>query len=126
VSLNKSLADELNQPTSFLTAHSIKQKSVKPPKMHWVGLFKRKGLVSSLCAFAALPFHVSALKLWMFDWSHCCIQNHKFAGRTELLKTCNVHSSCFGSVSQTWAFVMLRPEDVHLCHTVTPKQVMAA
>jgi len=44
--LNKSLADELNQPTSFPTAHSnkksgksIKSKTPIKPKAQWVGLF---------------------------------------------------------------------------------------
>jgi len=36
----KSLADELNQPTSFPTARSNK-KSNKPNKTLWFGLFKK-------------------------------------------------------------------------------------
>jgi len=43
VNVNKSLADELNQPTSFPTARSNKkyEKPIKPKtqQTQWVGLF---------------------------------------------------------------------------------------
>jgi len=54
VNLNKSLAGDLNQPTSFTTAQLFKsekpnkaqndpeaQNPIKPPKTQWVGLFKK-------------------------------------------------------------------------------------
>jgi len=43
--LNRSLADELNQPTSFPTARSNKKSENpnKTPNTQWVGLFKKHG-----------------------------------------------------------------------------------
>jgi len=89
VNLNKSLADELSQPTSFPTARS---NNTRKPSCRWQtrtmlakslhGLHKEEWVVSCI---ASLPFDSVPMVSYYVLYSNCVCKMHRF-GDTRLLK----------------------------------------